>query len=436
MALEEDDRILMEDYVSGDPESYKTEGGDNLVLEHLNDNLATEGVTGIFHITYDLKIEDFTASVALEDNTSVVLESHTPTGIGDILLTMNGDRLIRENDGGGDEFFLSETSYARTYANAVITVVDDNRKDSVATRNLVSSVSGGVDDNLVAEDGSNFVTETGQDVPTTSEIEIVGDVFPHGSDEFARVVFADGDTAEIVSRTNDYLYNVDYGAILLEDDPITHATDYLLSEEGSGSKIIRNYHQSSAQNYRLEYGRHNQASSINQTDRVMKTEIGTTDTNNAGREYQFTINGIKTATGVLPNLHEWSEIHGDNVVMEDGANILTEDGEVGQDPNAILLEFENVLMSENTLIDEAILDEDGGNIVLEDESDDSEYLTYEENEHLELESFGYNYKLLNMEGGKYRIDYVANNTFMKLDQETDLFTNAPFRVNHLEQVPS
>jgi len=432
VALEEDDRILMEDYVSGDPESFKTEGGDNFVLEHLNDNLATEGVTGIFHITYDLKIGDFTASVALEDNTSVVLESHTPTGIGDILLTANGDRLIREEDVGDDKFFLSETSYASTYANATITVVDDNRKTTNQTRNFITN--GG--DNLISEDGDSFVSEVGEDVPVTSEIEIIGDVFPHGSHEFARVVFADGDTAEIVSRTNDYLYNVDYGAILLEDNPITHATEYLLSEEGSGSKIIRNYHQSSAQNYRLEYARHNQASSINQTDRFMKTEIGTTDTNNAGREYQFTINGIKTATGALPNLHEWSEIHGDNIVMEDGANILTEDGEVGQDPNAILLEFENVLMSENTIIDEAILDEDGGNIVLEDESDDSEYLTYEENEHLELESFGYNYKLLNMEGGKYRIDYVANNTFMKLDQETDLFTNAPFRVNHLERVPS
>ena len=73
---------------------------------------------------------------------------------------------------------------------------------------------------------------------------------------------------------------------------------------------------------------------------------------------------------------------------------------------------------------------------MEDESDDSEYLTYEENEHLELESFGYNYKFLNLEGGKYRIDFIVNNTFMKLDQETDLFTNAPFRVNHLERVPS
>ena len=81
VALEEDDRILMEDYVSGDPEAYLDEAGNNLVLEHLNDNLATEGVTGIFHITYDLKIGDFTASVALEDNTSIVLESHTPTGM-------------------------------------------------------------------------------------------------------------------------------------------------------------------------------------------------------------------------------------------------------------------------------------------------------------------------------------------------------------------
>ena len=55
--------------------------------------------------------------------------------IRDRLLTANGDRLIREDDVGDDKFFLSETSYARTYANATITVVDDNRKTTIATRN-------------------------------------------------------------------------------------------------------------------------------------------------------------------------------------------------------------------------------------------------------------------------------------------------------------
>ena len=68
-------------------------------------------------MTFDFMIGDFTADIALEgDNTadSITLESHTPTGIGDILLTANGDRLVHENDGGGDRFFLSENSFARS----------------------------------------------------------------------------------------------------------------------------------------------------------------------------------------------------------------------------------------------------------------------------------------------------------------------------------
>ena len=52
-------------------------------------------------------------------------------------------------------------------------------------------------------------------------------------------------------------------------------------------KMLRDLGNSTAQTYILEYGRHDQKSSINDASRTMKTEIGTTDTNNAGREYQF-----------------------------------------------------------------------------------------------------------------------------------------------------
>ena len=66
----------------------------------------------------------------------------------------------------------------------------------------------------------------------------------------------------------------------------------------------------------------------------MKTEIGTTDTNNSGREYQFQYDGIKTSTFTSPTIEELSEIHGDNIVYETGEGILMEDGEIGtQDPN-------------------------------------------------------------------------------------------------------
>ena len=47
------------------------------------------------------------------------------------------------------------------------------------------------------------------------------------------------------------------------------------------------------------------------------------------------------------------------------------------------------------------------------------------------------YKLLNFEEQKFRIEYIANNTFLKTSQEINYdFTDKPIRVNHLEPVPS
>ena len=97
---------------------------------------------------------------------------------------------------------------------------------------------------------------------------------------------------------------------------------------------------------------------------------------------------------------------GDDIVLEDSGQIMIEDGEINtNDPNAILIE------------------------------DDTTYMTFEENDSVMIEAAGYDYKLLNLEASKYRIEYVANNTFMKFSNETHLFADMPMRVNHLEQVP-
>ena len=112
-----------------------------------------------------------------------------------------------------------------------------------------------------------------------------------------------------------------------------------------------------------------------------------------------------------------------------------EDGEIdNQDPNALLLEWENQLLLEDG--NDSVLLETGQYIVLEDDTDEGEYLNFEESPVVTLEDIHYNYKLLNFEPTKYRIEYIANNTFMKLSQEVHLFTDASIRVNHLEQVPS
>ena len=406
IALEEDDRILMEDFNNVNQDPFVAENGDNFILEHTADNLATEGERGNEHLTYDLIIGDFTADIALEgDNTadSITLESHTPTGIGDILLTANGDRLVHENDGGGDVFFLSENSFTSSFSEGKVTILNDNRLSVNQSDNLISEDP---TVNLIAESGDNFVGEVGRAEAITSEVEIVGFDFPHGSHEFARFVLSDGDTVTVTEKVDNHRYNVDVGAILLEEQTGSSA-DYLV-DEFFADKMIRDLGNTTAQTYVLEYGRHDQKSSINDASRTMKTEIGTTDTNNAGREYQFQYDGIKTSTGTSPTIEELSEIHGDNIVYETGEGILMEDGEVGtQDPNAIL-----------------------------QEGSETEYITLEENEAVLLEGL-IDYKLLNFEEQKFRIEYIANNTFLKTSQEINYdFTDKPIRVNHLEPVPS
>ena len=235
---------------------------------------------------------------------------------------------------------------------------------------------------------------------------ITGFEFPHGAHEHARVTLSDGDTAEVVGKITDTRFNIDFGAILLEEQTGSSA-DYII-DEFFEDKIIRDLGNTTPQNYIIEYGRHNQDSSKNDASRTVKTEIGTTDTNNAGREYQFLLDGIKTSNGTSPTIEDLSEIHGDNVVYESGEGILMEDGEVGtQDPNAIL-----------------------------QEGSETEYITLEENESILLEGT-IDYKLLNFEEQKFRIEFIANNTFLKTSQEINYdFQDAPIRVNHLEPVPS
>ena len=106
------------------------------------------------------------------------------------------------------------------------------------------------------------------------------------------------------------------------------------------------------------------------------------------------------------NLEEFTARIGNDILFEDLGQILTEDGEVNEnDINAIMLE-------------------------------DDTYLTFEENDSLVLEDNHWNHKFLNIESARHRIEYVANSTFMKFTNETHDFTNLPFRVNHLEQVPA
>ena len=436
ISLEEDDRILMEDYCTGPADQYLSEDGSYFKLNHNSDNLGTEGILGIQHLTQEqLSIEDFHGKLGLEGIQgvvgSIILEVGTSAGIGITLLTENGDRLLNDHTNSDSIYLLDERSFARTSASSKVKVIDDNRLIGYQIDNLVAdNYNNQYEVNFVAEDGSNLTAESTRVHDTTIEVELVDEKWPLGVTDNARIIFSDGDTATVIEKIDDYRINVDLGGILLEDaeNPISKDNANLVLE-ADGGKTLFNYGQSTLQNYRLEYGRYTQES---QEGKLLVEE--TSDANDIGRAYQFTINGITTDGTTLPNIHEWSEIHGDNIVYESGENFLMEDGEIdNQDPNALLLEWENNLILDD---DTELLLETGSYVVLEDDTDDGEYLNFEESPVVTLEDIHYNYKLLNFEPTKYRIEYIANNTFMKLSQEVHLFTDASIRVNHLEQVPS
>ena len=375
VALEEDFKMLIEEGTAGPALTLIHENGsDNLVLEHQVGNYGGEQSTEstVENFTNDdLRIEDLVANIALEDNSSILLEERTPTGLGTVFLFEDGDRLLDESSGVdlfNAVFILNEESYMETFANGQI------------------EVAASTSDSLC-------------------QIELIGDYyFPYGAEfngKFTYISDADypADTATISSIISLSVVEVDFGSIALEDGY------HLLNEDGDKTK--RDVVDSTSRNYKLEYGVYTQDSTLGE-DRFMKVEEGTTDCNNIGRNYHFVINGF---TGTLPgatagqiNLEELGERLGNDIINEDGTNILFEDGETTQDPNAIILE------------------------------DDSTYLTFEQNSAMVLEDLDYNYKVLNLETEKYRVDNIANNTFMKLSKDTSLFTDAVFKVNHLESV--
>ena len=183
-------------------------------------------------------------------------------------------------------------------------------------------------------------------------------------------------------------------------------------------KLKLDYGNQSLQNYLVEYGRHTQGSTIGE-DRYLKIESETPNPDNRGWDYLFEPGRWRGGNSVQPtdtsdpssgqadiNLEEFTARIGNDILFEDLSQILTEDGEVYEnDINAIMLE-------------------------------DGTYLTFEENDSLVLEDNHWNHKFLNIESARHRIEYVANSTFMKFTNETHDFTNLPFRVNHLEQVPA
>ena len=135
--------------------------------------------------------------------------------------------------------------------------------------------------------------------------------------------------------------------------------------------------------------------------------------NDGGRFYHFNLNGY-TRSEISLSQPERDNVIGNDIVYEDETRILNEDGETTQDDNIILLEWGDSIIQEDDSNGGYILDEDGGYVVVEDALQTDEGIGFEKNDIVVLEDIFDNYKLLNFEETRFRVDTISNNTFLKV----------------------
>ena len=324
--------------------------------------------------------------------------------------------------------YLHEDHYAQTDSTGLITVTNDNRPAAQEADNFVREN----DQNLVAENGNNLISETGIIPQTTVEVEIQApDRFPHGVRDNAQIIFSDGETGKVIqagsqyeegdgNRTfEQYLLQVDYGSILLESedasiDEIDTSDDtiFYLIDEVDGDRIKRDFGDSTPKTYTIRYGRDSRSLDDEGVLKMETCQTEHTADNDyfGGRMYHFMINGFKSRITPFETMqiHEIDKIFGNDIALEDGASLLIEDGELTQDENLIMLE-------------------------------DDTYLAQEKNNTLLLEPDGYYAgRMIYNEEEMYRIEYIANNTFMKVSSGEELYPilDATIKTRTLEPVPS
>ena len=395
IALEQPIYVETEDYTTADEiVNLVTENGNQLDAENGNNLVSEEVGIGNINIvhTFDLKIGDFVPSIGLEYDVDdgeipggIILEDYT-TRINDHWLTEDEKRLVVEHtsaDYGSDYItLLLEGSYAASWSEGTIQQISDT-------------------------------------------ITLTGSEWPHGVDDDGVLYYADGSTANVTSR----VISSDFQRITVDK-----------------VKTI-----SADENYIIHYGRYLTSHASQDTD-YLKCEFNADETtatyfNDIGKGYLYHINGMVdhegTAGGV--SIPTFEERLGNDIVYEDGERILTEDGEVDHIAIEARAGETIYLVSENG---DNLVSENGDNfyysilpevitltnvIKLEDGTG---FLAMEEDDEVLLEDKHLNYRLLNFEGTRYMVDYIANNTFLKVSSgETPHITiDTPILVERFERV--
>ena len=354
---------------------------------------------------------DFAAPVTLEDGTLITLETNTSQ---DYLLVLenSNDRIyeslvLESNTTGAPGRISSEEEIQYTTQRLVYHDLLDlvTEEDNILTEEIDNVLQEDYLDNIVQTiPMEDFVANIALEGDKTADSILLESYTPDttegavtvGANTYAKQwgdsqITQSGTTVSIASGI--FPYGAAGGTLRYANGTVTDIT--ALNATMTQITVDNSATVGSAQDYRIYYGDFESTPILN--PRVMKCEIGTTDTNEIGREYQFLINDWIDMT--IQGLYNR---HGNDIVLEDGERILYEDGELTQDENVILLDDTTTDTPTSSTIGK---------------------LGYEGDNNLLFEDIHYNAKMLLYDAERFRIKEIANNTSMIMSStETDFQT--------------
>ena len=440
---EDGSKIFTEEYIAGlipDPERLCHVGLHDLILEE--EGILQEAVDQI-------KLEDFTL-----------------------------DNITKEDDIIGDfvPFLGWESHDAATAVEAAVSSADNMLLESAThkTENVVVQAENGdligqeddEESHIVLDDFYFKYKSEGTITQTGTTITLSGSTFPSEAVDSGRFYYQNG----------------------VESTVIVSVSSTGLEMTVENSTTI-----SSAEHYKIEYALDDtpatvdafivmEAFTLDTTAEVVRVDLifnGTGDVNHGYTRGEDS-DGLGTYT---VSIAAFADIVGNDVIFEDGERILAEDGVGGyiafedlgndhgrvlneddtgcfftsedfeaqtdQDDNVMMKEMSDALLLEDSETETLnyVLSEEGGQMMLEDVFQVSEYkIVLDSNDSILIEDQpdgdNWNYKLLNLDMGRFDIAVIANNTSLEIEStdsptsSTDFFrrSDSAILVSRTEQI--
>ena len=438
---EDGSKIFTEEYIAGlipDPERLCHVGLHDLILEE--EGILQEAVDQI-------KLEDFTL-----------------------------DNITQEDDIIGDfvPYLGWESHDAATAVEAAVSTVDNmllesatHKTENVSIVNETGELIGQEDDetsHIVLDDFYFKYYSKGTITQTGTTITLSGSTFPSAVVNSGRFFYESGASPSLTGRNG------------VESTDIVSVSDSGLELTVENSTTI-----SSAEHYKIEYGLDETPATV---DAFIVMEAYTLDTTAEVVRVDLIFNGEGTVNHgytrgedsdglgtYTVSIAAFADIVGNDVIYEDGERILAEDSiggyvafedssqnvslgiahsrvlneddtgcfissedhegnETSQDDNVLMKEMSDALLLEDSETETLnyVLSEEGGQMMLEDVFQVSEYkIVLDSNDSILIEDQpdgdNWNYKLLNLDMGRFDISVIANNASMTI-QSTDSSTSA------------